>query len=54
MSKKLCPYGGKTQFTTERQAKIARETITKRGGKKGIRVYKCPNCHLFHFTSAKK
>jgi hypothetical protein len=51
--KKLCPFGGKVAFSSERLAKHARNTIGARR-KKGIRVYRCPNCHDYHLTSAKR
>ena len=53
--KNLCPWGGKVQFTSERQARFARRTIDRKGHNvNNMRIYKCPNCYLYHFTSAKR
>lgn len=50
---KTCPYGGKVSYTTEKAAKIARKTLSKSKNVKDFRIYKCPNCFHYHFTTAK-
>lgn len=51
---RTCPFGYKRSYSTEQAAHIARKTLDKYGtNAKGIRVYKCPNCFHYHFTSRK-
>lgn len=39
-------------YATEHKAKMARKTLDKYGASvKTMRIYKCPNCYQFHFTS---
>lgn len=46
---KVCPWGGKASYTSENQAKAARNSINRKG--KEMRIYRCPNCYNYHFTS---
>lgn len=46
---KQCPFGGKVSFGSERAAKRVRGLVGRQ--KKGLRVYRCPNCYQFHITS---
>lgn len=49
-----CQWGGKTMYESERAAKIARNTVGKSGHNVNeMRIYQCPNCYKYHFTSRK-
>lgn len=54
MSKK-CPFGDKNAYPTEARAKMVRATLEKHGKSvHGLRIYRCPNCYKWHFTSQLK
>lgn len=46
---KLCEVTGKRCFSSRSEAKHALRNL-KRGSK--IRLYRCPKCSYYHFTSA--
>lgn len=50
-----CAWGGKTSYPSENAAKVARNTAQKYGSNtQEMRIYKCPNCYKYHFTSRKQ
>lgn len=51
-TKQYCKYGGKVAYTSERQAIRARKTLAKMKRLRNLRIYRCPNCFKYHFTSS--
>lgn len=49
-----CQFGGKTAFASENAAKKARVAMSRSKDTNDVRIYKCPNCFAFHFTSRKE
>lgn len=48
-----CPYGYKTSYSSEEAAKHARNALSRFKTVSDVRIYQCPNCYQFHFTSRK-
>lgn len=50
-SEQVCVASGrKVKFPSRKQALGARNHVRSRGGKT-LRIYHCPHCHAWHFTS---
>lgn len=50
---KLCPFGDKVAYDSEHKAKQVRNTLGSHANVQELRIYKCPNCFKYHFTSRK-
>lgn len=48
---KKCPFGGKTCYHDEDEAKEARKTLKYKSNLPELRIYQCPKCKKYHLTS---
>lgn len=48
-----CQFGGKVAYQSENAAKKARIAMGRNLNVNDLRVYQCPNCYKWHFTSRK-
>lgn len=46
-----CNNGDKNAYPSMKRAKQVRETLSKKLNTKDLRIYQCPHCHKWHFTS---
>lgn len=46
-----CPFGGKSCYRNEAEAKEARKTLKYKEKWENIKIYRCPKCKKFHLTS---